>query len=337
MSRGNYQVTISKVSAYCMIMIVVFLLGYLGGVVLNGFGFSDHTLWDVIDLAVIPFTLALGAWWLNRGERSAERDLAAERSREEALQEYLDRMSELLLQHNLKDQRVDGAVRQARTVARARTLTTLRRLDGRRKAIVIQFLFESDLIERDNPPRAAVEDSLLPLSRFDDPNGMNRLSILRSLYGSVVAHGPIVSLRNADLNGVDLERANLRYSEFEFAEMRRANLSRASLAGAALNQANLEGGDLREADLTNAHMACVVLRGADLRGADLHGANLHLADLRDARLDGARMWNAQLLDCRLEGASLIDVDFEGAHGITSEQIASTKSIDGARNLKIHAP
>src|SRR5919106_2784525 len=86
-------------------------------------GLATKSAWDWLQLLIIPVLLALGAFWFNRQERWAQNDLetrrqesaqalareerendreiAADRAREDALQGYLDRMSELILDKNL--------------------------------------------------------------------------------------------------------------------------------------------------------------------------------------------------------------------------------------------
>ena len=64
------------------------------------------------------------------------------------MQAYLDQMSTLLLEKNLRSSEEDSEVR---TLARARTLTVLRRLDGKRKGSVLKFLSESRLIDEEDP------------------------------------------------------------------------------------------------------------------------------------------------------------------------------------------
>ncbi len=96
-------------------------------------------LWDWLELLIIPFVLALGALWLERSERISDRKIAAERreddkkiaedqQREAALQAYIDKMTELLLdkEHPLRKSKPNDEVR---VVARTRTLATLRKLD----------------------------------------------------------------------------------------------------------------------------------------------------------------------------------------------------------------
>ena len=115
------------------------------------------TLWDWMQLLIIPAILVGGAYWLNESarkqeieiaEKSAEteREIASDNRKETALQTYLDKMTELLLDKKLRESEVNSEIR---AVARARTLTVLRRLDGERKGALLQFLYEADLIDKD--------------------------------------------------------------------------------------------------------------------------------------------------------------------------------------------
>ena len=92
-------------------------------------GFGKKTLWDWLDLLIIPVALGLGALWVNRisqrneqrradRENQIEREIASERNQEAALQAYLDRMTDLLLKENLRKSQPEDEVR---TVARTRT------------------------------------------------------------------------------------------------------------------------------------------------------------------------------------------------------------------------
>jgi hypothetical protein len=81
---------------------------------------------------------------LNAQEAQRERELEVEsqRAQDEALQAYLDQISKLLLDKQRPLQRSrEGEL--VRTVARARTLTALTRLDGSRRRSVLQFVYES--------------------------------------------------------------------------------------------------------------------------------------------------------------------------------------------------
>src|SRR5690348_4729992 len=98
-----------------------------------GTGFKGKTLWDWLQLLIIPVVLALGGYLftytISRNERKAadrhnqtEREIAQDNQREAVLQEYIDKMSELLLHEKLRESQPKDEVRN---IARVRTLTTL--------------------------------------------------------------------------------------------------------------------------------------------------------------------------------------------------------------------
>src|SRR5205085_3193827 len=99
----------------------------------------NKSLWDWMQLLIIPVALAFVAIWFNRVERRNEQAISSDNQQEAALQAYLDKMSELLLKEGLRQSETDSEVRN---IARARTLTMLRKLDGQRKGSLLQFLFE---------------------------------------------------------------------------------------------------------------------------------------------------------------------------------------------------
>jgi len=140
--------------AVCVLLVALIVVE----VRIYGTGFKGKTLWDWLQLLIIPVVLALGGYLftftISRNERKAadrhnqnERDIASDNQREAALQEYIDKMSELLLEKKLRESQPEDEVR---TIARVRTLTVLLRLDGERKRSVLQFLHESGLIEEKN-------------------------------------------------------------------------------------------------------------------------------------------------------------------------------------------
>jgi hypothetical protein len=104
-----------------------------------------------------------------------------------------------------------------RTLARARTLTVLGRLDPSRKTAVYQFLVDADLVQ------------------------------------SIDERDPIISLNGADLGGANVSDANLRNADLNGADLsdaylRGADLSNANLIGADLSDAYLKGADLSDVD-----------------------------------------------------------------------------------------
>ena len=176
--------------------------------------FYDITIWDWIKLLIIPAAIAAAGVWFNQQQREREQDIARQHTQDEALQAYLDNISQLLTdkEPSLRDAQPDDEVR---TLARARRLTVLPRLDSRRKGTVVWFLYEANLIKR--------ERVVLDLWEAD-------------LSGA--------DLRDADLAGANLHRADLYYANLMGADLREAYLN-----GAALNYANLTNTEVTQEQL----------------------------------------------------------------------------------------
>ena len=97
-------------------------------------GIRGKSLWDVLKLLIVPVLLAYLVFWFNDQTSKREREISRDNAQEEALQNYLNSMAELLLEKDLlenKDQ-LDAPVVD---VAQVRTITTLRLLDVKRRDI----------------------------------------------------------------------------------------------------------------------------------------------------------------------------------------------------------
>jgi hypothetical protein len=75
-------------------------------------------------------------------------EIASDKQREDLLQIYLDRMSELLLDKHLRTTQPDA---EERNVAHVRTITILIQLDARRSGYVFAFLREAGLQDVSQP------------------------------------------------------------------------------------------------------------------------------------------------------------------------------------------
>ncbi len=146
------------------------------------------------------------------------------------------------------------AIKNARVVARAQTLSTLRRLDddGELKGEVIRFLHEAKLIA-------------LP----SEGNLKKDLNLFRY---QVSRDSPCPPQTLVDLCG-----ANLKNVQLKDAWLWRINLKETILSNADFSNTNFKEADLSKADLTSARLI-----NADLRDADLTGAKLESADLKGA-------------------------------------------------------
>jgi uncharacterized protein YjbI with pentapeptide repeats len=149
----------------------------------------------------------------------------------------------------------------------------------------------------------------------------------------------------ADLEGADLRGARLAEARLSFVNLRNADLSGADMGGCYLMGANLRGATLRGARLPSLSLLYVDAEGADFSESDLTGVHLFGADLRNARLERAIIKNSRLTravfaGADLQGANFFQADlrgasFEGANlvdaiDLTSDQLATVKTLYGAR-------
>jgi uncharacterized protein YjbI with pentapeptide repeats len=319
--------TWTKYLLYGSAIIVVGTLAFIliETIRLKNTGFETKTLWDWMDLFIIPLALAAGAIFLERSERAVEREIAEnraklereiamDRQREAALQSYLDRMAELLLKENLRAPENE----EVRNVARIQTLAVLRGLDAKRKGMVLLFLYESGLI---------ADEPSISLSGADLTGADLRGARLK---GAKLMQ---TDLSHADLEGAFLWLVNLMGANLSEANLRETKLMQANLVGANLSKADLYKAYLVDAYLLSANLTESMLREADLKHADLKHADLseaklYIAHLEQADLGEANLTNADLTHADLSEANLSLADLSGAR-ISAEQLATVKSLEGA--------
>jgi uncharacterized protein YjbI with pentapeptide repeats len=276
-------------------------------------GFADKTLWDWLQLMVIPLVLAGVAFALNAfqndRDQSREDHRAAEQAkktiedqREATLRTYISDMSDLLLEHGLANNRPPS---RTRTVAHLLTLTALRRLDGQRKGLVVQFLSDSHLIANASP---------------------------------------VVDLGGADLRGVGLDDAYLIYG----AEFANADLRDAHFRNSYVRRPNFYNADLRGADFTNARLpngltsgepgACLSrtrFAGAEITGRDFAGAGYDI-DFSGAILDHVD-FQGEFSHLSFQGALLNRVVFEGASEFSDLSFRGARLTDTKVPARSRAP
>ena len=330
-SRSWWQ-TICKPLAVVEIIVacvigIVTVVGIIGGYLFHWSwtGISMKTLWDWLNLLgvlAIPAVVGLGAAWYTAQQGKVSDRENKDNQRETALQAYIDKMSELLLDKNLCESSLGDMVRD---IARARTLTLLHRLGDGRKRRIVQFLYENILIKKD---KSIVDLAEADLSSADLgwaylPNANLSYADLRD------ANICLSNLIEANLSGADLSNAKL----WE-AKLRNANLSRTNLSNADLKKADLSDVDLREANLFHADMRSANLKGAKLNGDNsgdvvVTAVNLCRADLSGADLTGANQREAILLDTKLKGTIFNKVNLTNAIVDVDELEKTAKSLKGA--------
>jgi uncharacterized protein YjbI with pentapeptide repeats len=327
-----------------LVLVIILYGGYRYGWKWTGIVEDDNyptkTLWDWLKLLIIPAAIAGGTIWFNQRQQTRaqqladaqqrqERDNAKKRAEDEALQQYLDSMTELLTGIGLREQEdkqedeqgliarglarvrkqgedtvlVREQIVSARVLAQARTLSVLPRLDGDRKGTVLQFLYEANLINH---------------SKKDGQNTFG----LESTERAIRDEQGVISLTRADLTG-----ANLESSHLFGAALSHSNLQGANLRYAELRAADLRHCDLRGADLTNAILSTSSLRVLAAMGVDfirnpmsaLYGFGDPFQSTAVGEIVKGAMGSAQL-----DGANLQDVT-----GVTTEQLLNqAKDKDG---------
>jgi uncharacterized protein YjbI with pentapeptide repeats len=198
-----------------VLALMAFVVAVVGGYAFNWnwTGVSGKDLWDWWQLLILPVGLAVGGFLFNmkqsetslkvsKQQHQTDLQIADDQQREAALEGYLDHISELLLEKNLVSPQARSDIRE---MARVRTLITLRRVDKYRKGVLLQFLHEAGLINKDN--------TIIDLHWAD--------------------------LSEADLNGADLREANLSGANLSEASLSGANLSGANLSGAKVTAGQL--------------------------------------------------------------------------------------------------
>lgn len=208
----------------------------------------DAEMWGWLKALILPAVFAavgiFGGAWFTR-----------QHAQDSALQGYLDKMSEMLIDGGLQE--IADPYDAMRVTARARTLAVLTQLDGKRKRTILLFLRESRLI--------------------------NSKVLCRK--GQVAAQSRLVGLKDADFSNAHLRNVQIVSTDrMETVSMEGVVLEGADLRYATLYGADLRGADLRSVDLRHADLSGVNLgvlkenkRAADVRATDLRGADLRQA------------------------------------------------------------
>ena len=104
----------------------------------------SKTLWDWLELIIVPTAIGLFVWIYTEFEKTKNEKIEKENAQSSILESFFKTMTELLLNHDLA-----GETEKKRlAIARTRINIALDQLDGSRKGQVLQFLYESDLIEK---------------------------------------------------------------------------------------------------------------------------------------------------------------------------------------------
>ncbi|MCB9418801.1 MAG: pentapeptide repeat-containing protein [Ardenticatenaceae bacterium] len=325
----------SKITAWLFITLILVIsilviLGYIFswapiGVVKYSYktdgtleGVKDiKTLWDWLDLFIIPVLIAVGIWWITRLDEKAkwhqekqdeinrklredqfrteqqtkhdlEKELSIDTQRQVNLESYFDRITNLILEWGLLDSSDESAVR---TIARAITLATFRGLDGHRKGRLVRFLAEAKLISGPQPKiilsGADMRQINLQKANFNNIN-LTRANLSNSMLNQINLNK--AHLIRCKLTGATISHANLRQAKLDRANLNSSNLVETNLSDASLIKVSFKDADLRKAILTTAKVNGANFTNADLRGTDLQYTNLDGVKLFGVKYDSTTKW-----------------------------------------------
>lgn len=244
-----------------VILIILFVFNFAvmaGPPAWTGFGESikaentipAKTLWDWMELLIIPFAVLIIGWTFSKVEKVKATKREEERSQNEMLESFFQTMTKLLIEHNLS---VNPTL-QLLSIARARINIAVKNLDGYRKGQILQFLYESKLINF---------DPTIELVGLD--------------------------FRNAFLDEIVLGNSEIKGTYFNNASMKNANLSEAKFIACDFSDANLSGSTVPNADFSYSY-----LNKANLMNMDLTTVNFEGCELSGANLKGSKILKTQL-------------------------------------------
>jgi uncharacterized protein YjbI with pentapeptide repeats len=227
------------------------------------------TFWHVVGTLLIPVTGGLLIGWagfkFNQKQREREEAVENKQAQDNAIQAYLDQMSDLLVDRHLRSLPKGSDIHR---LAEARTLEVLLGLDSDRKRRPLKLVYGLGLIK--NRSNTAERNVAL----LDVEN----LSLNNPDTGET--DGALLDLENLSLDHADLTELSLRKACLRFADLRGADLQGSDLSGADLGYADLRGANLTNADLSDANLSEANLLPYD----EDHPAKLSLHNLKDHAL-----------------------------------------------------
>jgi len=284
-------------------------------------GIQGKTLWDLMDLLLVPGLLLVVTFMFNDQAQRREETFNIERKKQEVVQNYLSKMTDLILSGKLIDQQepINEQTNKAPIIAaKALTQSALRDLkgDGNRKGQVLSFLYDAQLITYpppvpDKKPKSIIDMDGVELDEMESYRSFGKADPQKD--GSQLAQSPI-NLGGANLTRSYLIGSDLNHAYLEGARLLYANLERTDLKNAVLKRANLKGANLAGANLAEADLSYADLTEANLTGANLSGSrNINNVKLNGAILKGAHLRGAQLVDANLNNADFTEADLTNAN------------------------
>jgi uncharacterized protein YjbI with pentapeptide repeats len=238
-------------------------------------GFQDKTVWDFLELLIVPALIAVSVAYLSIQERKNEliqteknnalqRELTDIRLQEERIENYLQKMTDLLTEKSLNRSKAHDP---SRVAARSLTGWILARIHHPRRGFILSFLYEAGLLTTHDPKIVAKNINLSQ-----------------------------VYLPNTDLNNINLSGAILVKSNFMWSNLKNSNFSHALINESSFFETDFTNCNFKEANLSGAKMKLCNFTNVDFSNANLRGAVLSMANLTNAKISQEQIRQVKLLD-----------------------------------------
>lgn len=280
--------------------------------------FSGKSVWDWLDLLIVPSVIGLSVAYfesmgrlteLEIAERNneVEREISKERYWESTFKEFLDKMTVFVIENGLLKAQANADLTN---IAIMRTRTTLRILNAKWKQEVVVFLSESG-ITKSIPGILCNCD----LSKTD----LNRIGLSNADLSDAQLNDAILS--GANLNASELSRASivgakLIGTQMQAATLTSADLTNSDLQGASLSRSKLTAAKFKNAKLKATKMVGCVATNTIFKAADSCGSDrtdLSGSDFSNANMSEASFRNIDMHKCKLAHVDCSGTDFSGAN------------------------
>ena len=195
-------------------------------------------------------------WAIAEQQNNFQRQLALEKYQEEILMVYIKETGDLLEKSN-------GSLASnpiITTIARAKTLNTIRQLDARRSSDVIRFLYEAGQLTDTNQTRAlnvsTVELCNINKNIFEIPTKVAKLSLMGIYLRNCM-------FNNTLLHDIDFSSAQIDHMNFSAADVHDVAISSAKLQEVEFTSAILKDVEFTSATLKDVEFTSAILKDVD--------------------------------------------------------------------------
>ncbi|MCA9941861.1 MAG: pentapeptide repeat-containing protein [Ardenticatenaceae bacterium] len=261
-----------------------------------GFYQPPKTVWDILEVIILPAVVALVIFHLDKRDKNVKQQIANEERRQIALTGFIDRVSDLVLNH-FEGQRLEENrnAKQIYNMLRAWLTEIVKDLDGVRKGQLVQLLHGFEL-----------------LSSMQYEENDNENNELKAILDGVDFSGVIlksakleeIDLLNASMEDADLKDVELRNSQFKNTNLSRANLNNVNLTDSCLNSVFFENSTFENVQLNNALIEVVNFSNTHFTKVYLNHARVSQNNEWDTEIKSIHADNAIWTDVRLDEANL---------------------------------